>query len=121
MKKSLTPLLGVLAVASATTVMASKSPQSLSAHELQRSITEKTKRVYVVRLKDKSLIEYDGDMAGFAATRPSKGQKINPKDADVLKYSAHIEQVHQDLLQSCLLYTSPSPRDLSTSRMPSSA
>ena len=26
-----------------------------------------------------------------------------------------------DTLQSCLLYTSPSPRDLSTSRMPSSA
>ena len=26
-----------------------------------------------------------------------------------------------DSLQSCLLYTSPSPRDLSTSRMPSSA
>ena len=26
-----------------------------------------------------------------------------------------------DMLRSCLLYTSPSPRDLSTSRMPSSA
>ena len=26
-----------------------------------------------------------------------------------------------DLLDDCLLYTSPSPRDLSTSRMPSSA
>ena len=26
-----------------------------------------------------------------------------------------------DTLQGCLLYTSPSPRDLSTSRMPSSA
>ena len=26
-----------------------------------------------------------------------------------------------DLLLTCLLYTSPSPRDLSTSRMPSSA
>ena len=26
-----------------------------------------------------------------------------------------------DLLKGCLLYTSPSPRDLSTSRMPSSA
>ena len=26
-----------------------------------------------------------------------------------------------DFLQDCLLYTSPSPRDLSTSRMPSSA
>ena len=29
--------------------------------------------------------------------------------------------VLQDILQACLLYTSPSPRDLSTSRMPSSA
>ena len=27
----------------------------------------------------------------------------------------------EDKSQSCLLYTSPSPRDLSTSRMPSSA
>ena len=26
-----------------------------------------------------------------------------------------------DLIENCLLYTSPSPRDLSTSRMPSSA
>ena len=29
--------------------------------------------------------------------------------------------VKRDLYKSCLLYTSPSPRDLSTSRMPSSA
>ena len=37
---------------------------------------------------------------------------------DVVRlYSADPEQ----LLNSCLLYTSPSPRDLSTSRMPSSA
>ena len=30
-------------------------------------------------------------------------------------------QVHMTLLQTCLLYTSPSPRDGATSRMPSSA
>ena len=30
-------------------------------------------------------------------------------------------EVNSDLISSCLLYTSPSPRDLSTSRMPSSA
>ena len=29
--------------------------------------------------------------------------------------------VHEVIAQTCLLYTSPSPRDLSTSRMPSSA
>ena len=31
------------------------------------------------------------------------------------------EETVLDLKQRCLLYTSPSPRDLSTSRMPSSA
>ena len=35
------------------------------------------------------------------------------KDADVL--------VHEVMLKSCLLYTSPSPRDTIRSRMPSSA
>eukprot|EP00831_Metopus_contortus_P022578 TRINITY_DN20353_c0_g1_i2.p1 TRINITY_DN20353_c0_g1~~TRINITY_DN20353_c0_g1_i2.p1 ORF type:complete len:198 (+),score=13.43 TRINITY_DN20353_c0_g1_i2:79-594(+) len=31
------------------------------------------------------------------------------------------QQFHLAMIDSCLLYTSPSPRDLSTSRMPSSA
>ena len=35
--------------------------------------------------------------------------------ADIQSYS------HPDFFYACLLYTSPSPRDLSTSRMPSSA
>ena len=36
------------------------------------------------------------------------------------RYGETVESVIEQL-QSCLLYTSPSPRDLSTSRMPSSA
>ena len=50
---------------------------------------------------------------------------VLPKPAD----ANHIYRLSDDLQasetatvnQSCLLYTSPSPRDLSTSRMPSSA
>ena len=47
-------------------------------------------------------------------------------DAAVQRYGAPYYHIHRgDLLQllvdACLLYTSPSPRDLSTSRMPSSA
>ena len=34
---------------------------------------------------------------------------------------AKTEETRTALLEACLLYTSPSPRDLSTSRMPSSA
>ena len=33
----------------------------------------------------------------------------------------HLEELLAVLFSDCLLYTSPSPRDLSTSRMPSSA
>ena len=46
--------------------------------------------------------------------------------ADSLKISQDKKDVSEDnsihiSTKSCLLYTSPSPRDLSTSRMPSSA
>ena len=34
---------------------------------------------------------------------------------------ARIDATAMRLIEDCLLYTSPSPRDLSTSRMPSSA
>ena len=51
----------------------------------------------------------------------------DPKDANlVVLNTCHIrekaaEKVYSDIGRICLLYTSPSPRDLSTSRMPSSA
>ena len=38
-----------------------------------------------------------------------------------LQVSANNTQIANYTLNGCLLYTSPSPRDLSTSRMPSSA
>ena len=49
-----------------------------------------------------------------------------PTDLDVMgieelnEYIAELE-AEIERVRSCLLYTSPSPRDLSTSRMPSSA
>ena len=36
-------------------------------------------------------------------------------------YGSGVIPLHFEEFKSCLLYTSPSPRDLSTSRMPSSA
>ena len=44
---------------------------------------------------------------------------------NVIKYDRYQPEFYEDtktyISKSCLLYTSPSPRDLSTSRMPSSA
>ena len=45
---------------------------------------------------------------------------IHARQIDELRYPASLTKV-MTLYLTCLLYTSPSPRDLSTSRMPSSA
>ena len=43
--------------------------------------------------------------------------RINDEDVAGKKVTLWVSNIHE----TCLLYTSPSPRDLSTSRMPSSA
>ena len=46
---------------------------------------------------------------------------IRPKQGKTISMADYIALRKSGWLVSCLLYTSPSPRDLSTSRMPSSA
>ena len=45
------------------------------------------------------------------------------KNETILEMAKQIDDPEEikELIRTCLLYTSPSPRDLSTSRMPSSA
>ena len=54
----------------------------------------------------------------------SQAVLLSDNEAFVLKIEAIEKLIENDLVERakyCLLYTSPSPRDLSTSRMPSSA
>ena len=59
--------------------------------------------------------------------RELESAEINKRVADEAAKEAqgrvdHLRATeHEELRKICLLYTSPSPRDLSTSRMPSSA
>ena len=47
--------------------------------------------------------------------------KINQEVVGCIMFSSFKDDVYKTVNWICLLYTSPSPRDLSTSRMPSSA
>ena len=49
---------------------------------------------------------------------PNTDQIINTNES---AYQQYITRRQKRKSENCLLYTSPSPRDLSTSRMPSSA
>ena len=68
----------------------------------------------------------NGDIEGVRAALDA-GTDVNAKSPDgatALQWAVHGDQelmVELLLEVGCLLYTSPSPRDLSTSRMPSSA
>ena len=47
--------------------------------------------------------------------------EVDGLDKAVITNAAMLDALTSGKIQHCLLYTSPSPRDLSTSRMPSSA
>ena len=63
--------------------------------------------------------DHDVALMGHLMRRAGFGCQYQELEARAAK--GYEETVEELLNPSCLLYTSPSPRDLSTSRMPSSA
>ena len=55
---------------------------------------------YIVQLADAPVVAYDGSIKGYAATKPSKGQKIDPTSPQVVNYKAYLESKHNAMLAS---------------------
>ena len=49
------------------------------------------------------------------------GMGMSEEDTQKAVQNIQAADIENNIVEPCLLYTSPSPRDLSTSRMPSSA
>eukprot|EP00831_Metopus_contortus_P032948 TRINITY_DN264_c0_g1_i1.p1 TRINITY_DN264_c0_g1~~TRINITY_DN264_c0_g1_i1.p1 ORF type:complete len:396 (+),score=102.01 TRINITY_DN264_c0_g1_i1:773-1960(+) len=77
---------------------------------IQKSSKKRTKEFLMMQRK------YSGSNIG-----KDKKKKEGPPYIHRKEQKSHSQFHTNDLIQNCLLYTSPSPRDLSTSRMPSSA
>ena len=73
-----------------------------------------TERGLVYYIYDDAASDQADDYAWFALQRTVNNETGLPRTDESSKFPLHC-------MYSCLLYTSPSPRDLSTSRMPSSA
>ena len=54
--------------------------------------------VYIVQLTDNPVIAYEGDISGLAATKPDRGDHINPNSAKVKKYVKFLDSKHADAL-----------------------
>ena len=55
---------------------------------------------YIVQLADMPVTAYRGDIVGYKATAPRKGQKIDPFSGDVVSYKAYLEARHDRALAS---------------------
>jgi subtilisin family serine protease len=53
---------------------------------------------YIVTFADEPVATYDGYKAGFAATRPQSGKKLNPKSAAVVKWQKYLTATHDKAL-----------------------
>jgi subtilisin family serine protease len=54
--------------------------------------------VYIVRLAEAPVVAYKGGIAGYEATKPAKGAKIDRNSTAVVRYAAHLDSRHNAVL-----------------------
>ena len=83
-KKVFWPLAAVVFVALAMTATASSRSDVGSADSA----------VYIVQMIGAPVVGYSGDIAGYPATKPAKGKKVDASSSEARKYSGLLEQKH---------------------------
>ena len=74
-------------------------PPAFSAQESQApGQVKRESKLYIVQMADPPVTAYTGGIAGLKATRPNRGQKIDPNDRDVVRYADHLTAKHDDAL-----------------------
>ena len=56
--------------------------------------------LYIVQMSDAPATAYEGGIPGYPATRPGRGQKIDPTDPRVVNYTAYLASRHDQALAS---------------------
>jgi len=96
--RRLIALLSVLTLLAATPV-AAQGPGLSVPDDVRREISQaKQSGVYLVRLDAAPVVAYEGETSGLAATKPKKGEKVNPNSPQVRSYAAHLMNQHAAVL-----------------------
>lgn len=61
-------------------------------------VAKKDNGVYIVQMLGAPVVAYEGDISGYEATKPAKGEKINPLDPRVVKYVGYLKNKHDEAL-----------------------
>lgn len=58
----------------------------------------RTNNLYIVQMIEAPAGSYTGGVDGFRATKPRRGQKLNPFDPDVIAYAGYLDTRHNQAL-----------------------
>jgi subtilisin family serine protease len=58
----------------------------------------RTSNLYIVQMAEQPTVSYTGGIAGQPATKPNRGQKIDPLSAAVIGYAGYLDQRHDQAL-----------------------
>jgi subtilisin family serine protease len=98
------PLLTLLSTAALTVIAALSVPVTavVAAPSAESNSEAKkfTNNLYIVRLAEQPVVAYDGSIKGYAATRPRRGDKIDPNSPQVTNYRSHLDSRHDAVLAS---------------------
>jgi subtilisin family serine protease len=91
----------LLCVTTVSLAMAGQEPDSkISTSQQMSARTESANQVYIVELAEQPVTAYSGGISGLKATKPQKGQKINPNTPEVVKYMAYLSARHDAALNN---------------------
>src|SRR6266853_6322932 len=65
---------------------------------LPKKAKQSRSSTYIVRMSEDPVVAYEGGVPGLRATKPRKGQKIDPNDPAVVNYARYLDSKHDGAL-----------------------
>src|SRR5712671_1093612 len=65
---------------------------------LPKKVKQRRSSTYIVRMSEDPVVAYQGGVPGLRATKPNKGQKIDPNDPAVVNYARYLDSKHDGAL-----------------------
>ena len=101
-KRTLTTLLSAIGL-SATAALSVPTATLIAAPSTENvnqgpAKAVRSNNLYIVRLAESPVTAYKGGIKGYAATKPRKGQKIDPDSAKVINYMSYLAARHDTVL-----------------------
>ena len=92
-------------------VLALSVSTSVLAQEDSQPSAQGNAKSYIVVMAGDPIVAYEGDILGYPATKPGKGEKVNPNSAHVRKYEKFLEENHNESLADANVSTSAKVND----------